>query len=52
MSVLALLIAASDTAQEGKQVIVGMLIVGLVFCSVVAIGNGLRRLTHRRRELH
>jgi predicted membrane protein len=42
----------ADTAEEGRNVITIMLIVGLVFCSVVAIGNGLRDLNHRRRGWH
>jgi hypothetical protein len=38
-----------DAATEGKKVITAMLIVGLVFVSVVALGQLSRWLTHRRR---
>ena len=38
-----------DTAEEGRRIIIAMLLVALVFCSVIAIGNGLRRLRHRGR---
>jgi hypothetical protein len=40
---------AEDAATEGKKVIVGMLIVGLVFLAVIAIGEISHTLTHRRR---
>ena len=42
----------ADTVEEGRNVITIMLIVGLIFVSVVAIGNGLRALSHRRRGWH
>jgi hypothetical protein len=49
--VLALLyavIASQDAATEGKKVITGMLIVGLIFVAVIAIGQTLHWLRHRR----
>jgi ABC-type arginine transport system permease subunit len=49
--VLALLhsvIATQDAATEGKKVITWMLIVGLVFVGVIAIGQTLHWLRHRR----
>jgi hypothetical protein len=50
MSVLlASLVAAEDAATEGKKVITGMLIVGLIFVSVIAVGQTLHWVRHRRR---
>ncbi len=40
---------AEDAATEGKKVIGGMLLVGLVFISVIAIGETSKALRHRRR---
>ena len=40
---------AEDAATEGKKVISGMLIVGLVFLSVILLGETSRSLRHRRR---
>jgi hypothetical protein len=42
----------ADTVEEGRNVITIMLITGLVFVSVVLIGNALRALTHRRDRYH
>jgi hypothetical protein len=50
--VLALLyavLASQDAATEGKKVITGMLITGLVFVAVIAIGQTLHWVRHRRR---
>lgn len=47
--VLALLPLAADAAQEGKKVILAMLLVGLVFVSVIAIGELSDWLRHRDR---
>jgi hypothetical protein len=41
------LVAAEDAATEGKKVITGMLIVGLIFISVIAIGQTVHWLRHR-----
>jgi len=49
---MALVGLLADTVEEGRNVIVIMLITGLVFVSVIAIGNGLRLLSHRRRRYH
>ena len=51
MSVLAFLLplAAEDAATEGKKVITAMLIVGLVFVAVIALGETSKALNHRRR---
>jgi len=40
---------AADAATEGKKVILAMLIVGLVFVSVIALGETTKALNHRRR---
>jgi hypothetical protein len=49
VSALALI---ADAAEEGKHVILGMLITGLVFVSVIALGETLRWLRHRRGAGH
>jgi hypothetical protein len=49
LAVLHLLVAADDAATEGKKVITGMLIVGLIFIAVIAIGETADWLRHRRR---
>jgi hypothetical protein len=41
-------VLAETAAQEGKKVILAMLIVGLVFLSVVALGELSHWLRHRR----
>jgi hypothetical protein len=46
--VLALLLA--DAATEGKKVITAMLIVGLIFIGVIAIGETSHWLRSRRRH--
>jgi hypothetical protein len=38
----------ADAAEEGKNVITGMLIVGLIFIGVIALGELSRALRHRR----
>jgi hypothetical protein len=49
-SLLALTLAAEKTpAEEGRDVIIVMLVVGLVFLSVIGLGQLSRWLTHRRR---
>ena len=42
----------ADAAEEGKKVITAMLIVGLIFASVIALGETSRYLRHRRRRGH
>jgi hypothetical protein len=50
MSVLALLLAAEKTpAQEGRDVILVMLVVGLLFLSVILLGQAARYVGHRRK---
>jgi hypothetical protein len=52
LAVLYALLAADDAATEGKKVITGMLIVGLIFIGVIALGETLDWLRERRREGH
>ncbi|MGH3041534.1 MAG: hypothetical protein ACRDNG_07325 [Gaiellaceae bacterium] len=46
------LAAEKSTAEEGRDIIVGMLVVGLIFCSVIALGQLGRWLGHRRGRGH
>ena len=39
----------ANAAEEGRNVITGMLIVGLIFVTVIALGETSRWLRHRRR---
>jgi heme/copper-type cytochrome/quinol oxidase subunit 2 len=51
MSVLGFLLAAEKSpAQEGRDVILVMLLVGLVFLGVIVLGQLLRFYEHRRKE--
>lgn len=38
-----------DAAQEGRKVVTGMLIVGLIFISVIALGQLAKWASHRRK---
>ena len=49
MLALVLWLAVEDAATEGKKVITAMLIVGLVFVSVIALGETSKAWNHRRR---
>jgi hypothetical protein len=42
------LLAAKTAAEEGLDVIRAMLVVGLIFASVIAIGQTIHWLRHRR----
>ncbi len=37
-----------STAEEGRDIIIAMLVVGLTSCAVIAIGQTFRYLGHRR----
>jgi heme/copper-type cytochrome/quinol oxidase subunit 2 len=50
LAVLNLLAASETAAQEGKKVIIAMLIVGLVFLGVIVLGETTHWLRHRRRR--
>ena len=47
---LALTAFLADTAEEGKHIILGMLLTGLVFLSVIFLGELSRSLRHRKRH--
>ena len=49
MLALLQLLAVEDAATEGKKVITAMLIVGLIFVGVIALGETTHWLRHRRR---
>jgi hypothetical protein len=50
MSVLGFLLAAEKTpAEEGRDVILVMLVVGLVFLGVIALGQLMRFFEHKRK---
>jgi hypothetical protein len=49
MSLLTALMPFADAVTEGKKVVTGMLITGLVFISVIALGETSRWLRRRRR---
>ena len=48
LAALLLPLAAEDAATEGKKVITSMLVVGLVFIGVIALGQLTHWLRHRR----
>src|SRR2546423_15374508 len=48
LAVLKLLAASETAAQEGKKVIIAMLIVGLVFVGVIVLGETTHHLRQRR----
>ena len=41
-------LVAADAAEEGKKIVIAMLLVGLVFLSVILLGELSRRVRHRR----
>ena len=43
-------LAVKTAAQEGKEVVTAMLVVGLIFVGVIALGQFLHWLRHRRRR--
>lgn len=43
-----LLAAEKTTAEEGRDIIIVMLVVGLVFLGVIALGQAGRYFSHRR----
>jgi hypothetical protein len=50
MSVLGLLLAAEKSpAEEGRDVILVMLVVGLIFLGVIVLGQLLRYFEHKRK---
>jgi hypothetical protein len=49
-ALFALTSLAATAAEEGKKVIIAMLIVGLIFVGVIALGETSRWLRHRKRH--
>jgi hypothetical protein len=47
---LAALWFVADAAEEGRKVVLSMLVVGLVFVAVILLGDGLHYLAHKRRQ--
>jgi hypothetical protein len=47
--VLAFALPLADSASEGKDVITGMLVVGLIFVSVIVLGEASHYLRTRRK---
>jgi hypothetical protein len=41
---------SADIAEEGRRIIIAMLLVGLTFIAVIALGQLSRYVVHRRRE--
>ena len=39
---------AADVAEEGRNIVLSMLVVGLIFIAVIAVGQFFRWLSHRR----
>ena len=52
MSLFAALLPLADAASEGKKVILGMLLTGLVFIAVIALGETSRWVKRRRGGVH
>jgi hypothetical protein len=52
MTLLAAAPLAATAAEEGKKVIIAMLIVGLIFIGVIALGETSHYLRHRRGRGH
>ncbi len=48
-ALLATVWLVGDAAEEGKKVITAMLIVGLAFVGVIALGETSKALRHRRK---
>jgi hypothetical protein len=48
---LATLTLIADAASEGRKVVLSMLVVGLVFCAVIALGELARALGHKRQAV-
>ena len=42
-------LAQESVAEEGRRIIIGMLLVGLTFVSVILLGQLSRYLSHRRK---
>jgi heme/copper-type cytochrome/quinol oxidase subunit 2 len=47
-----LLAQEKSTAEEGRDIVISMLVVGLIFVSVIALGQLSRWFSHRRGRGH
>ncbi len=47
-TLLAFVLPLADPAEEGRNVVLGMLVVGLIFVGVIALGQAVEYLAHRR----
>ena len=47
---LRLLFEVIPADEEGKRIVIAMLIVGLIFIGVIAIGQSMKWLGHRRQD--
>ena len=45
-----LVLAQESVAEEGRRIIIAMLLVGLIFLGVIALGQLARWASHRRRD--
>lgn len=52
MGALAALLPLADAASEGRKVVLGMLITGLIFVGVIVLGETSRWLRRRRGAAH
>jgi hypothetical protein len=52
MDALAAFLPVADAASEGRKVILGMLITGLIFIAVIGLGETSRWLRRRRGAAH
>jgi len=41
-------VLASDVAKEGRDIVLSMLVVGLIFLAVIALGQFVKWLSHRK----
>jgi hypothetical protein len=48
--VFASLMVLASAAEEGRKVVLSMLVVGLIFLVVILIGDGLHYLAHKRQR--
>jgi hypothetical protein len=50
MLALVLSLPLADAAEEGRNIIIGMLLTGLIFVAVIVLGETLHWLRHRGRH--
>lgn len=47
---IATILLLADAAEEGKKVVLTMLVTGLVFIAVIALGEAAHAASHRRKR--